>query len=506
MSRQLLEAGSMPVLYRREEIRLAIQRLDSLRAGSRVEDCVLFYYGVPTVGKSTLLREIKREAEKDSIATALVDFDRETTDDERQIDHERYDDEAGQVRLAQQLMHDLIRTSQYVTSETFVSDVSPDEAAQHLLDFARDRFGTRHPFVLFFDTVEDADPATFRWLQEKILVPLIDSELSDGERPRVLVVMAGRTQPNLTIKELIFPIERRLRPHHLQPFSPQQTMEQLAVMRADLPGVDIYEFTGGLPGLNDRAARWVVKEESEAGLARYLVDDIFKRLARKQKEPPKKLSDTREVILAVAPLRQFDADLLQKIIEGDDLFGGKYAGIGFRGISQLLRDLQQTRLVEPHPDGYGYVVVGRLRFALDKYWRQDEPKKHFHVHQVAAEWFQAQVGQKDFPAIADRIYHLGGMWRDVNEHPYLTDNLHGELRLPLQQTELLKLLAQELETTLGRIHSTYDNNPFRALKQVEKIKNVLSQEEFKILLASNVVSSLTEQCERFKEELETSTR
>ena len=46
--------------------------------------------------------------------------------------------------------------------------------------------------------------------------------------------------------------------------------------------------------------------------------------------------------------------------------GFSHQSNGFRGISQIIRDLQKTRLVEPHPDGYGYVVAGQIRFALDK--------------------------------------------------------------------------------------------------------------------------------------------
>jgi len=478
---QVIESlfGQPVIIGRLEETEEAIHRVEQMLSGLSVPDCVVFYHGVPSVGKTTLLHEIRRQCAGRGVPSALVDFDREQIADGCSVDG-IYDGLSGRVKVAERLMKELARSADFLPDRPINSDLSPDEATERLLDFARGlyQFGHQRPFALFFDTIEDADPEAFLWVQERILEPFLNQF-------RVLIVMASRTEPNTIRRDLTYPIERRTTKYRLEPFDGGWTDEQLNTLGAQdvaLRGADLTRYTGGLPGLNRDAARWLVQKRPVDQLLSHLVDEvIFKRLAHRVP------GDLKAEVLAVSALRQFDSGLLRRLTRS--LWPAKYAATGMGPTRQLLQRLQQTRLVEPHPDGYGYVVPHDLRVVLDAYWRETQPEQHFRVHQTAARWFTEQIKQSDYVAIADRLYHLGGLWRDVEEHPDLADHLESDLQ---PEPAVYDRLVYELRMALDALR----DHP-RAYDLVNKIKNVLRGPEFTHILEPAIIEELITVCERF---------
>lgn len=487
MSKQPVDVPFVPIVNREKEIGEATFRLEQMLSDLPVIDCVLFFYGVPMVGKTTLLEAIRREASRRGIASALVDFDREQSLKGRRVD-DWYDGLAGQVHVAQRLMNELSETGELIPGSPIASDdIEAEEARERLLSFARDlyRFGQRHPFLLLFDTAEDCDPETFLWTQSAILEPFINEF-------HTLVVFASLTPPNATRHDLIYPLERRTKKYPLHPFDEYETDLQVEKTGGrdvlPLPGTELRRYTGGLPGLNDAAIRWFAKQQPADQLLIYLVEKIiFDRLAHRIDE-----LNIKAEVLAISPLRQFDSGLLGQVVR--TLWPEKYPEAGLKPVRQLIYNLQETRLVEPHPDGYGYVIPHDLRQVLDVYWRQTQPEKHFQVHQIAARWFAKQIIEGDFVAIADRLYHLGGLQRDLNEHPHLREYLE-----PGVQSDPARI--GQLERELDEAFRMLREASSRSFDLSNKIKRVLEQPEFSLIFEADVLNTLIKKGEAFNDKL-----
>jgi len=305
--------------------------------------------------------------------------------------------------------------------------------------------------------------------------------------------MAGRTHPNKIGRDLIYPLERRAVKIALGPFDDKQTERQIAVIGAqELRGMggELQRFTNGLPGLNDAAVRRLVQEKSrrpDANLRHYLVVNLVfeKRLARVGAD-----SKLQRQLLAVAPLRQFDANLLRVLANERKQFDSEDRPSNIGDIRSLLQKFQKTRLVEPHPDGYGYVMPRQIRPMLDDYFQQTELDNHFEVHRIAADYFKKQVDNKDSVAIANRLYHLAGLQHDLDiatpeVRPQLLERLDSNLRAgPID----LHRMSGELRQALDNLYK--GNQADRAFDLGEKIKRVLEQLEFKEMMGPEIVEQL----------------
>jgi hypothetical protein len=441
----LVETGSVRTINRDEEVGEATQRLDQMLNDIMVPEAVLFFFGVPTVGKTTILQSIDRRAASLGVPRALIDFDRHPRS-HQQTSVDEYQGDAGRIRIIERMIAALSRTGQF--TPTYAEDRyldRVDQAITRLMVFARElyRANRNKPFLLMFDTIEECDPQTLLWLQQEILVPFLNEFYT-------LVVIAGRTEPNTTRRDLIYPIERRTLKIQVKPFDEEKTEQQILAIGARdmrLSGSKLASYTSGLPGLNEAAVRWMhTAKRNMPGpeLRAYLVEEIIfeQRLADV-------VPYVKSRLLAVTPLRQFDSGLLGRVIVS--IFPKDYESINIRVIRELLRRLQETRMVESHPDGYGYVIPRDIRMTLDDYWRNLQPNDHIQVHQIAARWFAEQVEQGDFVAIADRLYHLCGLARDLHERPKLDANLDAELQ---SDPGSLARLTTELRDALKRLADT----------------------------------------------------
>lgn len=483
---------SVSVINRQEELGEFTLRLDRLRADLSVFDCVLFVHGVPSVGKTTLLGEMRRQAERLGVLTAQIDFDQEASVDGRLVDN-LYDGPSGQVQVARTLMQQFSENTGFQPERPILpqSELAPDEAAGRFVDFARHIHISQggRPFVLLFDTIEDGNPEMLLWVQNKILVPLLQ------QPGRLLVVLASQKRPNISRQDLIYPLERRMYRLHLRPFDRQSTETHLRELKSweGFQGDDPSFYTSGLPGLNVEAARYVALHNSTDDLLDHLVLKIIFRRLQRSKGATK--DDVTIQILAVSVLRQFDSGLLRRLM--NELWHDRYPSRGLGPVHALLLQLEQSNLVEGHPDGYGYTVPHDLRLVLDRYLQKNDLSQHFRVHLVAARWFKEQVENQDYVAIADRIYHLGGLWRDVDRSPGLAAQFDDDLEKAILSTDRAAHLMQELDAALDALKK----RDYRVYDLANKIQNVLGLPEFKFVLDPQILKRLVAKCAEFKEEI-----
>lgn len=481
----LIGSEEVPAIEREAQLDEAKDRIDALSHARPVPDCVLFYYGVPTIGKTTILRTIAEHVDNKKFLISWIDFDRSKSQENR------YGNTIGRINIIEHILQDIKKIYHELTDITVagLDSSEADVAAERLLRAARSLFHEKqNPFIFFFDTIEDSDLDTFLWLQEYVLKPFVN------EFP-TLIVIASRTHPNKIGRDLIYPLERRTVNIALTPFDARQTERQIEAIGAqELRGIgdELNRITNGLPGLNDAAVRKLVEEHRrnpDADLRRYLVVNLIfeKRVAQIGADP-----QLQRRLLAVAPLRQFDAVLLRDI--ASNLFASKDDFSNVRALRDLLQQFQKTRLVEPHPDGYGYAISGHIRPMLDDYLRETNPIEHFNIHRIAADYFESQVAKNDWASIANRIYHLGCLRRDISlASPDIREQLIEFLGPDLHSRSIdLHFMSEALQETIQRLS---DVDPEHTFDLTTKIRRVLDEAEFKRFIGPEIVDAVLDICD-----------
>ena len=459
------------LVNREKEVRLIAERLEVLSRNEPLLDPVLFFYGVPRVGKTRLLEECRLMASSRGMPTAFVDFDKEYT-------QRRYEDESGKTQLAFDLMQALVESADAPAGNPiFLEKDNSLVAAEKLQDYIRWLQGfLKKPIALLFDTLEESPGPTFSWLQDELLAPLLDTS-------RILVGMAGWAGYRESKAEFHWPIVRRMFSHHLRPFTEEETRQHLDSMDSSHRWSShprVFDFTGGLPGLNEEAVSTSANNITE--LLKHIVDVIFKRAGKKELQPLE-----RDLLSALSVLRKFDTLLLMHIT--DSLWPDEYKNIDRPRAREILKSLRDTSFLEIHPNSYGYVIPHDLRRVLNAEQRERDTKRHFKVHCLAARWFREQVKEGDVVDVADELYHLAGAWKDTTEYRDM------ELTIPSdlfegnnKKTQLTKRLKQALE--IAKTQKRPD-------ELREKIRIVLKSDEFHWVLDDSEIKNLAEQCDDF---------
>jgi hypothetical protein len=483
-------AKPLSCIDRNTELEAARRELDTMLSGGISEHLIWFYHGVPMVGKTTLLAAIQQEAVQRGIATAQIDFDREQTTSGRIVDDE-YDGEKGKSRIVEQLAEGLSRTSGRFFGLPSYDNSNLSHIVTVFIEHVKQIYRANQRCALVFDTVEDCTEKNFKWLQEEILVPLIDTN-----RLPTRVFFSSCSEPTNTFggPQLIYPIRRRTKSIPIRSFSHTHTDQQIrAIIRIGAimpPASEIIRFTGGLPGLNDAAIRWLAQHTlaNENELLSYLVDHIiFERLVRRA------VREVKSEMLTVSVLRQFNGELLFRV--ACHCWPEKYDVTDPKSIRPLLEKLRKTQLIESLDGSAANSVLYDLRTVLDGYWCRIKPKEHFEVHQIAAQWFAEQVAQGDFVAIANRLYHLAGMGYDLERSPALAQYLlPGLPQSPADPEGLIHELREALQALARQTNQ-------RAFDRADKIKRIFDQPEFKLIVDDRTLRDLKQTCQAFVDRL-----
>lgn len=204
-------------------------------------------------------------------------------------------------------------------------------------------------------------------------------------------------------------------------------------------------------------------------------------------------------------MRLFDSGLISKIFS--TFWPDRFGDHSLRQIRQLLNSLQDTRLVEPHPDGYGYAVPYDIRLVISQYWRLAEPKKYYKTQMLSVDWFLDQIISEDYVAVTDLLYHLRylaiGFERDRNlviglmtNETILLEKLNASQLTDIFQSDFF---ISVIENTLNTMH----NKSNRAFDLADQIKRILEKQEFIEAFETNLslLNKLQNACTSFKERL-----
>lgn len=344
---------------RRDEIEKVV---NLSRADDSSPKTIINFYGVPGIGKTSLLHQIRKEL-SDEVDSLFVDF----------APLAEHREEPLAQRKAH-VLHTLVTSTspqffpedlrpkleQLTHARTKPSDDEDDELDRLVVQAITSR---QKSVVLFFDTCEQVSDAIFAWLERRILLPLIEE--NHANHPTV-AVLASRN----VLRWRHYAVRRKVDPIELKPLDEQATHAQVFPPEPhndeqQAQASRIYQMTFGHPS----STEYVVTKsetpldfnEQEAPLRRSIVDELLKRAYVPD--------DIRRVVETIALFRDFDIHTLRDVLP--HCLPKTYKDKTQADYYNLLKQLLETHLIAWNNDRHAYVMdstIGRIiEFGLRVY-------------------------------------------------------------------------------------------------------------------------------------------
>jgi hypothetical protein len=405
------------------EIAIVADRVQALQGRRPVFQCVLNFYGIPGVGKSTLISEICRLAlsgdwpahKLKPMIAASIDLQASALVEASYL--------AGPTALAS--LAKQIEKQTGVISQAFHKDFAnfrqlvpfdpQDEEAWYRARQAAKRMAdsfTQYVYdrvkepglaaILLFDNSETLEPETFDWLEFEILSPLVQTD-------RVLLILAGSSP----VRWKRFEVRRRVYLGKLRPPADRVEIVQHQAPSWSRVAPNIVQLTFGLPTANETVVEALDKipepQKIDAVtfdtyrpqlMERLITDLVEKRLWRNVDE------ELWPVFRLVAPLRQFDVTTLRNVLP--KLEPEQFAGLGGNQYLLMLNQLIDTRLVEWSTERKAYILDDTLRHILALDMETRALPQAVEVHHIAAEIYEgwlAEANESRSSYLVEWLYH-----------------------------------------------------------------------------------------------------
>lgn len=220
----------LTAVYR--QVKSIVNRDEELKLGRDLVPCVqtrpvIEFCGIPGVGKSTLLKAIRREYDRMDmdILTAGINF-------------EVPDFCEGGTAGRRLIWADIVRQLEI-------------QARYENKDELKDQLRRKTAVTLFFDTVNQAPKDTVRWLGETYIALM-------EQLPNLRAVFAGRY--SLRASEWEPALAQKIETHRLTPFkrfTDAQRQMTMAFIYDEALARQIYDLTMGHPGMVQRTIEWL---------------------------------------------------------------------------------------------------------------------------------------------------------------------------------------------------------------------------------------------------------
>lgn len=394
-------------INREREIESVKSLVFTMTSQARSEKPVLYFYGTPLIGKSTLLRKIQDDARAWGVPTALIDFD--------------YLPQTGAKELAIDLWEKTYQATGLGIADSRAPAAQDDEGevAGKIINYLKG-LPDNIKILWLLDTLEEADSEAWQWLREKVVEPAIQTG-------RVGLVIAARMEP-ADLEDLGFsfgwPFQRAMQVHELQPFNFERSRHHFEKLTDKFSNDKFQTFfrlyTGGVPGLNEKISRYSGTEEITPG--KFLEKELKPRLIRSQVDDSDILWRLAHILAA---FRSFDASILSEILPqpwaGTGIPASEDKMYALRRSWQWIKKLLVASMCESHSIGYGFCVSAPLRFVLYRALFDKSPADLFHIHILAVSRYAERNRQGNEQAFVDKLYHVVGLWQSydaISGHPH----------------------------------------------------------------------------------------
>jgi hypothetical protein len=437
---------------REEELKAVAYRLEILHGGGGVFQCVVNLYGIPGIGKTTLLAELFHRAQTGRWKSRQLTPTLSALTDLAGSQAFLSAHQGGPEVLAQQ-MHQLEQQTRQPDAEFFkalrafraleVPGRYNEEAwyafrqkAKRVADtfslyVYRQTKQQKQPVMLLFDNSEELPVETFDWLEYEVFSPLVQTD-------RILLVVAGRSP----VRWKRFEVRRRVL---LRKLHPPEEHEELVKQQApswSQLAPNIIKLTFGYPWGNQAVVKALEQlgrpqaiepadfEQYRPDLLRRLTTEVIENRLLTDVAP-----ELRRAFRVIAPLRQFDVTTLRAVLPefAPDQFEGRSSNY----FLLMLNRLVDTALVEWSAERKAYVLDDTVRRILALDLENRDPDLSLRIHQRAADLFRQwleEVPESRNTYLVEWLYHRAQALRlQGKDQPEIAPKVQRDLRAVLDR-------------------------------------------------------------------------
>jgi hypothetical protein len=465
----------------REQFIRALQLAKSARP-LQTRKNVLEWHGGPGIGKTTLLRLLTHESEKQGALIASINFLKLQERNEEFLEDPTVllEELLGSIRpeqkevlqsfkeLAagyrkQKLPRNIIRSYFNLSPDDRIYSRPKwlDQLDTIVVEFLRliqslgtDVDGTIKPIVLMFDESESVDLELADWIEEAIISPI--SQMS-----RAIVVWTSRRPWRWKRPE----VRRRLQSEELKPFEREMVRNQLAAasseeLAQELFG-DVHVITGGHPFANavviSELSTWgegVTSQTVETRKAE-LFELIYQAFIRSYILDKLENTDVKIASELLALVRFFDTTMLRGILT--EVREDKFSHYTVEQWSDLMYNLKKSQLLVWEN---GYAIDPDLRHLIQQYYATCRPEQYIAANDAAIavyrDWLDRPVDNRS-TYVVEQLYHLACKG-SVGEEIDLDAVLQERLRQYPCRFEDREALRNALEMLKGEIEHDEELN------------------------------------------------
>jgi hypothetical protein len=341
-------------------------KLHDLANKRLVKECVLNLYGVPGIGKSTLLGHLATEAAKlEKVKPIIIYFD--VTDVGQALEP------AQQQCLT--VLHAALEKIEAITElPKLPATLSSPEREQILATIVEQLIKLEKPLLVLSDTWERAPEALFSWFERHFLLPLVRSE-------RLLAVLASQG----TLRWRQFEVRRRVIAEQLQPLKPEDTAKQIGT--DEEWGNEIFAYTFGHPLMNDAIYKeWKARgfPEMDSQAIKQLIADtdlIEVMYARIMDGVP---DEVKQLLKILAIFREFDLHTIRNVVPQ---FHASFAQRSDSALLLSIKQLLDTKLVYWNDINRSYQLDPTIRQIFARALAQHKADHYQRVRAAARTYY-----------------------------------------------------------------------------------------------------------------------
>lgn len=388
------------IVHRSKENDLFKGHLLQMKLGRKVDKPIIGFWGIPGIGKTTLLKEIIQKNEEHKNRVIFIDFKDFLTPRKR----------ISRLILRESFLH-LINSK--LQSEYFDHKENLNKAEGSSLTIAELLSGIlkyEQTVIFAFDSVEYCDAKFLEWLERDIFSPFISTK-------KILIILASQG----CINWKAFDIKQSILEHKVNPFDTLMLQEQLrrnSSMTKEMAN-KIYEVSFGVPACNIIALKTLEKLAKHKDLNLSLIDTNKSVLVRAEveffyKQSVRRLnSEFRVILKSISLLSWFDYALLREILVA--IYPEKYGNVKASKFRDITRQAEGTNFISWDIRKRGFAMDITLRKILSLDLRLNNFPLYLIIKNVVLKWFVKLTKEYEpsFLYFLDLIYYRA-LFDDLN--------------------------------------------------------------------------------------------